>query len=147
MARTASTISRIRAAGRLHSIENRLVMCGLIWLPSPSTNRPCDSACRSQPMLASSIGLRANATAMAVPSSMLAVSGAATASGRNGSWGPSTVHAPEYPDSSSSAARRPASAIGQVSTASTFTAPTVLRPDDTAQGMGSSRPACHTPMG
>ena len=39
--------------------------------------------------------MRANATAMAVPSSILVVPAAATAKGRNGSWGPSTVHAPE----------------------------------------------------
>ena len=95
MARTACTISRIRAAGLLHSIEKRLVMWGLIWLPRPSTNRPRDRVCRSQPMLASSIGLRAKATAMAVPSSISLVWAAAAASGRNGSWGPSAVHAPE----------------------------------------------------
>ena len=95
MARTACTISRMRAAGLLHSIEKRLVMWGLIWLPSPSTKRPCDSVCRSQPMLASSIGLRAKATAMAVPSSTSRVLVAATARGRNGSWGPSSVHTPE----------------------------------------------------
>ena len=95
MARTAWTISRILAAGRLHSIENRLVMWGLIWLPSPSTKGPCDAVCKSQPMLASSIGLRANATAIAVPSSISRVLAAATTRGKNGSWGPSTVQAPE----------------------------------------------------
>ena len=31
---------RIRAAGLLHSIEKRFSMCGLIWLPRPSTNLP-----------------------------------------------------------------------------------------------------------
>ena len=71
-------------------------------------------------MLASSIGLRANATAMAVPSSISRVSAAATASGRNGSWGPSTVQAPEYPSASSSAAARPASTIEPVSMESIF---------------------------
>ena len=40
MARMAMIISRIRGAGWLHSIEKRLVMCGLIWLPRPRMNRP-----------------------------------------------------------------------------------------------------------
>ena len=37
-------------------------------------------------MLASIIGLRANATAMPVPSSMSFVCSAASSSGKNGSW-------------------------------------------------------------
>ena len=40
IARMARISSRMRAAGWLHGIENRLVMCGLIWLPSPRMNRP-----------------------------------------------------------------------------------------------------------
>ena len=36
----AATISRILAAGFDHSIENRLVMCGFIWVPSPRIKRP-----------------------------------------------------------------------------------------------------------
>ena len=32
--------SRIRGAGWLHGIEKRRSMCGLIWLPRPSVNRP-----------------------------------------------------------------------------------------------------------
>ncbi|SKU67032.1 Uncharacterised protein [Mycobacteroides abscessus subsp. abscessus] len=40
MARTASTMSRIRAAGLLHGMSNRRVMCGLICVPSPKMNRP-----------------------------------------------------------------------------------------------------------
>ena len=40
IARIARISSRMRAAGWLHSIEKRLVMCGLIWLPSPRMNRP-----------------------------------------------------------------------------------------------------------
>ena len=67
MARMARIISRIRAAGWLHGIEKRLVMCGLIWLPSPRMKRPFEKACRSQPTLASIIGLRAKATAIEVP--------------------------------------------------------------------------------
>ena len=48
IARIASTISRIRGAGWLHSIENRFVMCGLIWLPRPRMKRPFEYAWRSQ---------------------------------------------------------------------------------------------------
>ena len=40
MARMALIISRIRAAGFDHSMENRLVMWGLICVPRPRTNRP-----------------------------------------------------------------------------------------------------------
>ena len=78
IARIARIISRMRGAGWLHSMLNRLVMCGLIWLPSPRMNRPLENACRSQPMWASVIGLRANATAIDVPSSSCSVCSAAS---------------------------------------------------------------------
>ena len=45
-------------------------------------------------MLASSIGLRAKATAIDVPSSTRSVCSAASSSGRNGSWFVSAVHRP-----------------------------------------------------
>jgi hypothetical protein len=86
MARMASTISRMRGAGCDHSIEKRLVMWGLIWLPRPSMNRPLEYACRSHAIWASVIGLRAKATAMPVPRSSVSVLWAATSSGKNGSW-------------------------------------------------------------
>ena len=86
MARMAPIISSIRAAGRDQGMENRLVMWGWIWLPSPKRNRPPDRACRSQAVWASTIGLRAKPTAMAVISSMLSVCSAASARGRKGSW-------------------------------------------------------------
>ena len=86
MARIAPIISSMRAAGRDHGIEKRLVMWAWIWLPSPSMNRPPDRACRSQATCASTIGLRAKPTAMAVINSMRSVWGAARARGRNGSW-------------------------------------------------------------
>ncbi len=47
IARIACTISRMRAAGFDHSIENRLVMWGLIWLPRPRMNRPFENWLRS----------------------------------------------------------------------------------------------------
>ena len=86
MARRAVTYSRMRAAGCDHGIEKRLVMCGLIWLPRPSTNRPPESRCRSLAVTATLIGLRAKATAMPVNSSTRSVAWAASATGRNGSW-------------------------------------------------------------
>ena len=45
-------------------------------------------------MLASVIGFRANATAIAVDSSSRSVCSAASTSGKNGSCGPSKVNAP-----------------------------------------------------
>ena len=69
-------------------------MWGLICEPSPRIARPADSACRSQPMWARVIGLRANATAIAVASSIRSVCSAASVSGKNGSCGPSNVYTP-----------------------------------------------------
>ena len=86
MARMAAIISSMRAAGLDQGIEKRLVMWAWIWLPSPSRNRPPERAWRSQPTWASTIGLRAKATAMAVISSMRSVLWAARPRGRNGSW-------------------------------------------------------------
>ena len=83
---------------------NRLVMCGLIWLPSPKTNRPWENDCKSQPIFANVIGLRANATAMEVPISSCFVCSAARSSGKNGSCAVSAVHPPEYPAASSACA-------------------------------------------
>jgi hypothetical protein len=91
----ARTISRIRGAGWLQGIENRFVMCGLIWLPRPSTKRPPEYACRSQPTWARSIGFRAKATAIDVPSSISSVCSAARSRGKNGSWPVSAVQTPE----------------------------------------------------
>jgi len=76
---------------------NRFVMCGLIWLPSPKMNRPCENDCKSQPIFANVIGLRANATAMEVPISRCDVCSAARSSGKNGSCEVSAVQPPEYP--------------------------------------------------
>ncbi len=94
MARMARMSSRIRAAGFDQGIEKRFSMCGLIWLPRPRMNRPCDAAWRSQAMLARVIGVRANATAMPVPSSTRSVACEARRSGKNGSWAVSAVQMP-----------------------------------------------------
>jgi hypothetical protein len=94
MARMAETNSRILAAGFDHGIENRFSMWGLIWLPRPRMNRPSENDCRSLAVWASVIGLRANATAMAVPTSIRSVCSAASRQARNGSWLVSAVQAP-----------------------------------------------------
>ena len=44
---SASTNSRMRAAGFDHCIEKRFSMCGLICVPSPRLKRPRDASCRS----------------------------------------------------------------------------------------------------
>ena len=75
----------MRAAGCDHVAEKRFSMWALIWLPSPSMNRPPEYACRSQPTLARCIGLRGNATVMPVPSSSRSVCSAASSNGKNGS--------------------------------------------------------------
>ena len=97
----------MRAAGWLHGIEKRFVMCGLIWLPRPSMKRPFEYAWRSHAVLANVIGLRAKATAIAVPSSIDSVRSAASRIGRKGSWLVSEDNAPEKPAASSSAACAP----------------------------------------
>ena len=92
LTKVAAQAREAEAAGCDHGIENRLVMCGLIWLPSPRMKRPCDAACRSHPICARFIGLRANATAMPVPSSTRSVVCEARSSGKNGSCAVSAVH-------------------------------------------------------
>ena len=66
--------------------------------------------------------MRANATAIDVPSSMLDVVVAATARGRNGSCSVSAVNAPSYPTSSSALACAPTSSRAPLTMLSTFTA-------------------------
>ena len=39
--------SRMRGAGLLHGMLNRRSMCGLTWLPSPSSSLPREWVCRS----------------------------------------------------------------------------------------------------
>ncbi len=56
--------------------------------------RPSEAACRSQAIWARVIGLRANATAMPVPSSTCSVCCDAERSGKNGSCAVSAVHSP-----------------------------------------------------
>src|SRR5580698_7399202 len=97
MARMAKMSSRMRGAGCDHGMEKRLVMWGLIWLPSPRMKRPLESSWRSLARTARFMGLRANATAMPVPNSSVSVAAAPMAMGRNGSWPVSADHTPSYP--------------------------------------------------
>ena len=67
----------MRLTGRLHGMLNRFSMCGLIWVPSPSGNRP-----RENSQIPADVGHRhrvaAKATAMLVPSSTFEVCSAAS---------------------------------------------------------------------
>ena len=83
-------------------------------------NRPLETDWRSHATLASVIGLRENATAMAVPSSISVVRSAASTCGKNGSWFVSAVHAPEYPPLPSPRRTSPAVASEPPIIASTF---------------------------
>ena len=85
MARMPWTSSSMRAIGSPHGMENRCSTWGWICEPRPRTKRPPVTVCRSQATLASVIGVRAKAMAMAVPRAMCSVCSAATASGMNGS--------------------------------------------------------------
>ncbi len=78
-------------------------MCALIWEPSPSMNLPELSDCKSLATVAMLIGLRANATAMAVPMARRGVCSAANSTGRNGSRATSVDQTPAYPIRSASA--------------------------------------------
>ncbi len=94
MARSASTNSRILAAGSDHGMLNRRWMWALIWEPRPRTKRPELNDCRSFATMARVIGLRANATATAVPSVNVQDWPAASSSGRKGSRLTSVVQTP-----------------------------------------------------
>src|SRR3989440_325250 len=72
-------------------MPNRRSLWPLTWLPSPSTNRPFEFACRSQAWLAITVGLRGKATAIDGVSSIRSVASAANASGVKTSCPSSTV--------------------------------------------------------
>ena len=89
-------------------------------------------------MLARSMGFRANATAIEVPSSSSSVCSAARSSGKNGSWPVSAVQTPEYPAASAAWASRPALRRSNPITPSTFMA---------ADGSGSTADGTSTAPG
>ena len=94
MARNAATNSRMRGAGCDQGMEKRRSMCGFTCDPSPSTKRPCEYRARSNPVLASVIGVRPNAIAIDVPSVTCSVASAASSTCRNGSCWVSPVQSP-----------------------------------------------------
>ncbi len=67
-------------------VLKRLSLCARICVPRPRTNRPREAICKSQEAWATTIGLRGNAMATAVPSPMRVVETAATPNARNGSF-------------------------------------------------------------
>src|SRR5206468_8090084 len=85
MVLSARTTSRSRGPGDSNFTEKRRSLWPLICEPRPRQKRPSDAFWRSHAMWAVIIGLRGNATAMAVPSLRRVVAVAAMARGRNGS--------------------------------------------------------------
>ena len=84
----------MRGTGGVQGTENRFSLCGRICGPIPSTNRPREAICKSQQVLAITIGLRGNEIATEVPSSIRSVTTPAMACARNGSFLFSIVIAP-----------------------------------------------------
>jgi hypothetical protein len=95
--------SRIRSAGADQGMLNRRSICARICEPMPSTNRPWLNVFRSLATAAIVIGLRANATATAVPSSNVEDFSAATSNGKNGSRVTSVDQTPSKPTRSAAA--------------------------------------------
>ena len=92
----------MRSTGRDHGIENRWVDVRLdLAAETEGEPAPGDRSGGPRPALASVIGVRAKAMATAVPSSIVSVCSAATASGMNGSCFASNENARSYPSSSS----------------------------------------------
>ena len=75
----------MRSTGLPHGIEYRFSMCGLIWLPRPRMNRPSETWARFHAEYATVIGVRAKATAIAVPMSIDVVRSMALYAWRKGS--------------------------------------------------------------
>ena len=75
----------MRAAGFDQGELNRRSMCPRTWEPRPTIMRPPEYSWSWFVVYARLIGLRANATAMPVPSSRFSVCSAASNRGRNGS--------------------------------------------------------------
>ena len=107
MARIASTYSAMRGAGCTQGTLKRRSLCARTWVPSPSTNRPCDCAFRSQACWAVIIGLRGKEIATDVASCSRSVASAAIASGANGSLASSGQVSPSNPSASAAAAAGP----------------------------------------
>lgn len=151
--------SRMRAAGFPHGIENRRVMCGSIWLPSPSANRPPESRCRSHAVCATVIGERANAIATLVPIRSGVPAAHASVDVTNGSCCSSAIPSPSNPPASAERTAATTSAGGPAKVASNrirlilpddgrqdpdcrLRSPTVLANDATSLGMSGISARC-----
>ena len=100
IARRARTTSRIFGAGDSNFTEKRRSLWPFTCEPSPRMNRPPEALARSQEIWARIMGLRGNATAIEVPSLIVDVTVAATASGRKGSCWVSADQRQSYPSAS-----------------------------------------------
>ena len=94
----------MRGAGCSQRTSNRRSLCARTCVPSPSTNRPPEFTFRSQPILATIIGLRGKEIATEVASCTRSVAIAASASGMNGSCASSGQVSPSIPSASARAA-------------------------------------------
>ncbi len=101
------TVSLVACSGAVNRIPCQpSITCGPLT-PSPSRNRPPDSACSDSADMASSAGLRAPIWAMPDPSRIRLVCAARNASGVSASWPQaSAVHAEAAPRASASRTRR-----------------------------------------
>ncbi len=90
----------MRGPGASHFTLKRRSLCPFTCVPSPRMKRPPESSARSHAVIAVTMGLRGNATAMEVPSLMRFVWVAARARGRKGSWPVSAVQKQSKPASS-----------------------------------------------
>lgn len=122
IARTAPTISRIRAAGGDQRAPYLFSMWGWTCEPRPRRNRPPLMSCRSHAVWARCIGERGIAIATLVIRSA-STWPAIAASGRKTSCGPSKVNSPAAPAAVSSRARARARSGRASSWRSTSTAP------------------------
>ena len=89
-------------------------MCAFTCVPKPSEKRPRLARATSQAVCAVIIGLRGNATAIAVPSRMSDVTVEATAHARKGGRFDSVNHIPANPSSSTRRATAAASSSGML---------------------------------
>ena len=79
---TAWTYSRMRGPGGSNSTPYRRSMWARTWVPRPSRNFPFVMSCSSQALVAVTVGLRGNATAMPVESCSRGAASAAAATER-----------------------------------------------------------------
>jgi hypothetical protein len=110
----------MRGAGWDQGIEKRFSMWARIWDPRPRSRRPPDRSWRSHAVSAVTIGVRANATTIEVPSSIVSEFCAAGTKGRKGSWFNSEDQMPSNPAASASVVSFAAASIRRLIPVSIF---------------------------